>query len=450
MKPAKLFLTFLSLFALSLLTACGGSGNNNNDNGGNGSGGGGNNASINSVNHVVILMQENRSFDSYFGKLNDYRVTRNLGRDVDGLPDNASNIGYDGVTKINAFHLATECIEDLSPAWNESHLDWNLKNPTSDTPTLDGFAYTAGKFATDENNSGGGTYTDTLGARAMGYYTSDDLGYYYFMATQFATSDRWFTPIMSRTQPNRMYLLAATSQGYAFPPTAPLTAKTIFQALDEANVSWKIYVTYTGGTYLTYFDTYYQQHQANIVPATQFAADAQNGTLPAVALIESGYESGQDEHPNNPVQKGMMYSASFINALLQSPSWKDSVFFLTFDEAGGIYDHVAPVATVNPDGLAPKDLSPTDIAGDFTRTGFRIPLIVISPFAKQGYVSHTNADYTAMLKFIETRWKLAALTKRDAAQPDMTEFFDWSAPNATAPTPPTPQETLRCTPGQLQ
>lgn len=444
MKAIKVCCSILTLSVLSLLTACGGS-SNNNDNGGNGTGG-----SINSVNHVVIMLQENRSFDHYFGKLNDYRVSQGLGRDVDGLPADASNVAFDGVTRINAFHLATECTEDLSSSWNETHLGWNLKNPTSDTPAFDGFAYAAGKFATDENAKNGGNYKDTLGARAMGYYTSDDLGFYYFMATQFATSDRWFTPIMARSQPNHMYKFAATSQGYAYPPTAPLTAKTIFQSLDEANVSWKIYVTDPGGTYLTYFDSYYQQHKDRVVMVDQFTTDANNGTLPAVAFIETGYESGRDEHPSNPVQKGMVYAASVINTFRQSPSWKDSVFFLTFDESGGFYDHVAPYATVNPDGIPPKDLGPTDIPGDFTRTGFRVPLIVISPFAKKGYVSHTNADYTAMLKFIETRWKLPALTKRDAQQMDMTEFFDWSAPNMNPPTPPTASETMRCTPDQMQ
>lgn len=315
---------------------------------------------------------------------------------------------------------------------------------------MDGFAHEAGKFAVDENHLGHGPYTDVNGYRAMGYYTSADLPYYYFMATQFATSDRWFAPVGTRTQPNRMYLFAATSQGYVYPPSQSLTAKTIFELLDAANVSWKIYVTDPNGTYLTYFQPYGSQHMNNVVPASQFAQDANNGTLPSVAFIESGYNSGRDEHPTNRVQYGEMYAASLINALLQSQSWKDSVFFLTWDEGGGFYDHVPPVSAVNPDGIKPVDLQGNDFPGDFTRTGFRVPLAVISPFAKKGYVSHTPADYTALLKFIETRWKLPNLTRRDAAQMDMTEFFDWSAPNANPPTAPTVSETLRCTPSQMQ
>lgn len=436
-----------SLCAASMLAlaACGGGTSTSG-----GSGGGSDPGSLQSVQHVVVMVQENRSFDHYLGHLNDYRSSQGQAQSVNAEPANAENIGYDGVTMIHAFHLATECTEDLSSFWNESHVDWNLEDPTSNTPKMDGSAHAAGHFAVDENLAGRGPYTDTNGYRAMGYYTSDDLPYYYFMATQFATSDNWFSPVGTRTEPNRMYLFAATSQGHAYPPTVNMTAKIIFQDLDDAGVSWKIYETDPGDTYLTYFQPYASQHMANVMPATQFVQDAKNGTLPSVVFIEAGYNSGLDEHPTTHIQQGEAYVASLINGLVQSPSWKDSVFFLTWDEGGGFYDHVPPVSTVSPDGIKPVDLQPGDFTGDFTRTGFRVPLIVVSPFAKKAYVSHTAADYTAMLKFIETRWGLPSLTRRDAAQMDMTEFFDWSAPNQNPPTPPTPTETLRFTPSQMQ
>ena len=127
-----------------------------------------------------------------------------------------------------------------------------------------------------------------------------------------------------------------------------------------------------------------------------------------------------------------------------SSSWSDSVFIFTFDESGGLYDHVAPQPTVSPDGIAPIDIPAGSICSttkgptcDFVYTGYRIPLTVISPFAKKNYVSHTVADSTAILKFIETRFKLPALNKRDAAQMDMTEFFDFNNPPwMSPPTPP--------------
>jgi phospholipase C len=129
---------------------------------------------------------------------------------------------------------------------------------------------------------------------------------------------------------------------------------------------------------------------------------------------------------------------------MKSPSWKDSAFILTYDEYGGLYDHVPAQPTVSPDGIKPVDLQPNDVCTnvsgpicDFTYTGYRVPLIVVSPFAKKHYVSHTVTDFTAILKLIETRFNVPALTRRDAAQMDMTEFFDFTNPAwSTPPSPP--------------
>jgi phospholipase C len=196
-------------------------------------------------------------------------------------------------------------------------------------------------------------------------------------------------------------------------------------------------------TYLTQFKAYNTSLPANVVTADQFLTDAKAGTLPSVSFIETGYLSNQDEHPSTGtnVQTGAAYVASLINGFMNSPSWKDSVFILTYDEAGGLYDHVSPMTSVNPDDIAPLDLQPNDICTtssgavdcNFDKTGYRVPLLVISPFTKKNYVSHTPADYTAILKLIETRFSVPALTKRDAAQMDMTEFFDFSVPWATPP-----------------
>ena len=286
------------------------------------------------------------------------------------------------------------------------------------------------------------------------------------MASSFATSDAWFSPALDRTQVNRMYMFAATSQGYAYPPgtdaadNAPITATMIFDLLQKAGISWKVYETDPDSTYLTQFAEYAPPNElpANVVPATQFLTDAQAGTLPSVAFIEGGYSSGLDEHPDNNVQLGAQYVASLINGFMASPSWSDSVFILTYDEAGGLYDHVAPQPAVNPDGIAPVDLEPGDICTapggsncDFNYTGFRVPLIVISPFTKKNYVSHTVTDYTAMLKFVETRFNLSSLTQRDAAQIDMTEFFDFqNVPWATPPTPPAQAVGGVCNDANLQ
>ncbi len=416
-------------------------------------------ADFHKLNHIIFMAQENRSFDHYLGHLNQYRQTLGLPQDVDGTPANASNPSFDGTSTVSAFPMTSVCQENVSPSWNESHVDWNLQNPVSSTPALDGFVWNAANLAINTNTQAGQQiFSDTLGIRAMGFYDVGDLPYYYFMASNFATSNRWFSPVMSRTQPNRMYLLAATSAGHAYPLAAnegQLTSKTIFELLDEHGISYKIYVTdQTGSEPATAFTmfSYSNQHMDRVVPVSQYFTDVAQGTLPQVALIESGYNSGRDEHPAvdpslgpaGSVQVGAQYVSTIINALMNSPSWKDSAFILTHDEAGGFYDHVQPQPAINPDGMSPGDLLVGDVCTvnsgancNFDSTGYRVPLIVVSPFTRKNYVSHTTADYTAILKLIETRFGLPSLTKRDAAQMDMTEFFDFTnAPWATPPTPP--------------
>jgi phospholipase C len=137
---------------------------------------------------------------------------------------------------------------------------------------------------------------------------------------------------------------------------------------------------------------------------------------------------------------------------MASTSWKDSAFILTFDEGGGTYDHYSPQPTVSPDGIRPVDLNTGDVCSvktgptcDFVYTGYRVPLIVISPFARKHYVSHTVADYTAILKLIEVRFGLANLTARDAARMDMTEFFNFTNPPwKTPPVPPAQKISNLC------
>jgi phospholipase C len=337
----------------------------------------------------------------------------------------------------------------------------------------------------------------------MGYFDWTDLNYYYFMASNFGTSDTWFAPLMDRTQVNRMYILAATSQGLAYPigqgsnNGQKLTATTIFQALQSAGISWKIYVNSedlvnptTGAAcnndisdenaecliQSSYINMFAYENTIissagqnpdllqNIVPVTQFAIDAANGTLPQFALIEPASASSLDEHPNdidtsNPadVQAGANYAAGLINALMTSPSWTDSAMIFTFDEWGGFYDHVTPQPATPPgDFLSPIDLVPGDICDktgqvlgqgtcDFAWTGFRVPLIVISPYSVKNFVSHNVRDTTAVLKMVETRFGLAPLTARDGSQTDMTEFFDFvNKPWATPPTPPTQVQSGQC------
>jgi len=433
-------------------------------------GGGEQAGSMQSLQHIVFMVQENRSFDHYFGQLGQYRAANNFGAasDIDGTPSWAWNAADNG-TILHPFHLETTCVEELSDDWMESHVDMNENHPGSSTILMDGFVHIAGDYALAFDE------VDTLGVRVMGYYDQDDLPYYYFLASQYATSDRWFSPIPTESIPNRIYLTAATSAGHAHAPTdqypccEPQIPQTIFSEMQSAGISWKLYYTDTlpNGQPLTdlsqFWPNFARQHAANIVPVSQYLTDLANNNLPQVSYIQAGLASGRDEHPGgqttrgeggNDVQQGAQYASSLINALMNSTSWSSSVFILSYDEGGGFYDHVPPQPAVQPDGIKPYDLFPDDSIiqppADFNQTGFRLPLMVISPFSKRHYVSHTVADNTAILKLIETRFGLPSLTQRDAAQMDMSEFFDFTnAPSSNVPVPPAQPVAKECDPTNL-
>jgi phospholipase C len=397
---------------------------------------------ISKINHIIFALQENRSFDNYFGMMNKYRSSRGLPQDVDaftlnssGVPTN-TNPNFARTGTVTAFHMITMCTENLSPSWDESHVSANFSNPASNTFLNDGFVWVAGHFARDSG------LTDVNGLRAMGYYDFNDLPYYYFMASQFAMSDRWFAPAPANTNTNRHYMYAATSNGHVYPWTGgPSNSPTIWDRLQAAGISWKVYVAnFNDSVFFEFANA--SKYSDHIFPMQKYFDDIAAGTLPQVVTLET---SGLNEHPENNVQDGAAFMASAINALMNSQYWKDSAFILSYDEAGGLYDHVHPQLTPSPDGVKPIDLKAGDIQGDFTRTGFRVPFMVISPFSKPHYVSHTAADNTAILKFIETRFGLQPLNARDRAQTDMTEFFDFNNPAwLTPPSPPGQPQSGPC------
>jgi len=291
----------------------------------------------------------------------------------------------------------------------------------------------------------------------MGYYNQLDLPYYYDLASFFATSDTWHSPILANTVPNRMYLMAASSFGHEYPDFDAnhprYAAKTIFRAMNEANVSWLYY--YKDGIFLANFADFADPAiKPKTFPVTDLMSRLQGScsgnpcdpdkALPQVVFIDSASgSSGLDEHPDTNVQAGAAYVKSIIDALMQSDAWQDSAFILSYDEGGGLYDHVPPFMVPPPDQIAPGQCPDQNngsagyctvgkLGGQFNLTGFRVPLMVISPFAKPHSVSHTPRDFTAILAFIEKTFNVPALTARDAyfqdSSRDMSEFFDFTAP----------------------
>ena len=296
------------------------------------------------------------------------------------------------------------------------------------------------------------TAADPTGSRAMGYYEQSDLPFYYSLYSTFASGDRYFASAPTQTFPNRMYMIAGSSFGHIrndnFPPTpGQFPQSTVFDELDHAGVSWKVYysqvlfipgVGYVPVAYALLFA--HQRESADILkfrPISEYYNDAAAGTLPAVSFIDGvvlgAANTENDEHPNSNVQVGEKFVAGVTSALLASPNWSSSALFLTYDEHGGFYDSVPPPAAVPPDDIPPM-LQAGDVPGAFDIYGVRVPAVVVSPYSRPHFVSHVVNDHTSILHFIEVDFGLPTLTQRDAAANPMLEFFDFG--QAAFATPP--------------
>ena len=182
---------------------------------------------------------------------------------------------------------------------------------------------------------------------------------------------------------------------------------------------------------------------------TILARSSADTELPEVVFIERASATALDEHPGNNIQTGEADVQKVLNALLTSAAWPDSAFILTYDEGGGLFDHVGPILVTPPDDILPVDLQ-GHTQGLFNVTGFRVPVVVVSPWSKPHTISHLATDYTSILKLIETRYpSVLPLTQRDATAGDMTDptngFFDFTAPNMlTVPPLPTQPTNGTC------
>ncbi len=366
------------------------------------------------LEHFVVLMQENRSYDSYFGQLHALGQPEASEEPATGNPNPTDPDG----PPITPFHNPRMCeTEDLAHAWTAVHTQIH-------DGKMDGFTLTNVHA------------TDPIGARAMAYYTDRDLPYYYTLAKTFGIGDRYFASVPGGTYPNRYYIVAATSFGRVDNriPATGWKQRTIFQALDEANVTWKIYAAQTSEALLF---RYVRTHAfGHLTTLRRYYADAAAGTLPQVAFVEPRYVGGvrtrSDEHPPTNPQLGQQFSSQVLNALMRSPNWSSSAAFLTWDEHGGYYDHVVPPPAPKPDDIAPI-LDRNDTKADFDQYGLRVPMIVVSPFSRPHFVSHDVHDHTSILSTIEKRFGIPPLTRRDAQALPLTEFFDFSTRSFATP-----------------
>jgi phospholipase C len=405
------------------------------------------------IHHIIYTLQENRSFDQYFGQMNNYYTNIGVSLPSVNVPPPGTQLKDIAGVEIAPFHSQTECVENTQPSWNAQHVDY-------DNGAMDDFLLTGNMFSTSST-------IDPNGTRAIGYFDWTDLPFYYSLAYQFATSDTWYSSVMANTGANRSFVVAGTSLGSVGTPTAPsagLPNMTIFDLLDQAGITWRYYYQDSTPIWIPIWSIYNKNvgpsgFNANIVPISNYATDVQDeATFPQVVFLEEN--GSMDEHPKpNPgasgatgsIQLGASLTSGFIGDLLKSPSWSSSVLIFTYDEAGGVYDHVAPPANqAIPDGYPPQVTPGTDQPGLFNQFGMRVPLMVVSPWTTQHYVSHVTHDHTSILKFIETRFSLPPLTARDAAADDMADFFGTNGANLTNGTTPwltPPSISPTCNPG---
>jgi phospholipase C len=383
------------------------------------------------INHVLVIMQENRSFDNYLGRL----VAQGYYRagEVDVPPAGWSN--PDGAGGVVTPHPDDTFCYGVSHSWRPMHDDWNGgKND---------------RFVITNNPDGQRTF----------YYEDDTIiPFYYALAGTFAIGDRYFASVMTSTWPNRYFMMAGTSFGigdnsFDESDTPDHPAQLLFTQLEARGRTWK---DYTDGPHQEGFFPYFgfkdrtSAHYGNM--KCDLLHDIQNGTLPDVGYVMGDEVGGEstDEGPSDLPGIGGQLVERLLRALFASPSWKDTAVFITYDENGGMADHVPPARACPPDGLVPRDGNGQPLPGAFDHTGFRVPLIVVSPYAKKHFVSHQTYDHTSVLRFIEARFDLPALTARDANATPPLEMFDFerppfpAAPEITATTTVDPAVLSRC------
>jgi phospholipase C len=354
------------------------------------------------IRHVIVLMKENRSFDHLLGKLHDGGQPG-----VEAVPTDYSNPTATG-SAVFPFHSTTTCIP-----YNPEHQSAAVQR-CIDNGKMDGFV----------RNAAASTPSD--GSFVMSYYDQNDLPFYYWLATTFAIADRHFPPMASGTFSNRNYMMFGTNAGVVdtgivFPsPRTP----SIFQLLINAGFTWGVY---TDGTPLS-GTLGWTGGSPGVHSLTDLYDALDAGTLPNVAFVD-GIERVEDDEPTADLQRGEAWVKTLYDHAVASPQWPRLAILWTYDEAGAFADHVPP----------PTGCRANATSYPLSEMGPRVPLVVISPWAKRNYVSHVVHDHTALTRFIEALFDLPALTARDANSDALFDMFDFSCgrdlsiPGALAP-----------------
>ena len=438
------------------------------------------------IKHIVVLMMENHSFDNYLGTLG-----RGDGFPLaeDGTPD-AENPDSTG-TMIRAYHSGS--VTQHQPgapcqSWTANHTQWAGGK-------LQGFVTSTEQAAPHEDKTA-----------AMAYWTDQDLPFYHGLARTFPLADRWFSSCLGPTFPNRRFLLAGTANGLMDDLPVNLLdrprAGTIMDMLTRHKISWVNYhpagsERSTFGRYVRYqrrrtrhhlshfgrplrksSDVFKRDLQftsalyplgmvsylAHIRSTERFFADADTGNLPSFCIVDPDFRRFSEENPQD-IRKGESFAAEVISRVMDGPGWPHTLLIWTYDEHGGYYDHVAPPAAVPPDDVRGRSLPVHSslahsmlkvlfpgyvrraeqlVAGPDTYDtyGFRVPAVIVSPYARPDCVLSDVFDHTSVLKLIEEKWNLPALTRRDAAANSPLGALDLTAPPAFLTPPDLPAPAL--------
>jgi phospholipase C len=408
----------------------------------------------NPIRHIVVLVQENHAFDNYFGTYCQ-AVGPYCPDTANGLPTNVCmpyNPNNTSIGCLRPYPLNDSpgaVFRDIAHTWFSSHIAYNLG-------AMNGFYIACGS------------------PLAMGYYNGSVIGGYWDLAEQYALGDNFFSSVLSYSLPEHWYLLAGqapresdlytlggrlnetntSNNSWALTPgdrsylNEANVTPTIAPLLDRAGISWKYYDwvpqpsyaralsdrAFWGGAF-DYWDPflalpwdYNSSETSHLVAGPRVLDDIRNATLPTVSWVMPPL--GLSEHPPYWAVAGESWSTSIIDAIERSPYWNSTAIFLTWDEYGGFYDHVPP-SLIDQYGF-----------------GFRVPLLVVSPYTPQDEIVHEYGSFDSLLRFVEWRLGLPGFTPRDTNAPLPLEYFDFAA----APRPPyvTPVGTAASYPDPLQ
>jgi phospholipase C len=346
------------------------------------------------IEHIVVVMMENRSFDHMLGWMPG----------VDGLQAGAVYADAAGVPH---------------PTWPLTGDTQGCAHPGPD------HSFEGGRVALNGGACDGWLRIPTNDPYAIGYYGRDDLAFLGAAAPYWTTCDRWFSAIMAETFPNRIYMHAGqTDRIHNSFKISRLP--TIWDRLAAAGVSHRYY--FSDVPFLALWGSRYIKVSR---PFPRFLEACRRGRLPHVSFVDPrmiGEDQGvsNDDHPHGDVRAGEAFLNRIYRAVTNSPDWESTVLVVTYDEWGGFYDHVAP-------GRAPIPAADRAAGNVDGLLGFRVPALVISPFAPRHTVSHLTLDHTSILRMIEWRWGLRPLTARDAGAANLARVLDLHAPKRRAP-----------------